>query len=130
MLILSVTAAVVLAIVWNMLVSPWVFSRTSEFLTKAQSGQPIVRSLENFRRQNGAYPKSLADLAPNYLPEVSKLHGGSHFEFSGWDYLPVTNGAAGSYSLRFHLGKGGVEYEPPRWFGNDEGLRTVILSHD
>ena len=130
MLILSVTAAFVLAIAFNMFVSPWMFSRTNEFRAKARSGQPIVRALEKFRKQNGAYPKSLADLAPKYLPEVPELRDESHVEFGGWDYLPVTNGAACSYSLRFYLGKGGVEYEPPRWFGNDEGLRTVILSNE
>lgn len=39
------------------------------------------------------------------------------------------NGSVVSYSLRYYMGKGGIEYEPPDWIGNDEGHKTVVLSN-
>jgi hypothetical protein len=89
-------------------------SRTSEFKKQAELGQPIVRAIEDYHKQTGSYPASLDEL---------------HQKLSGWDYRTVTNGTAVSYSLRFYMGKGGVEYQPPDWIGNDEGQKTVILSN-
>jgi hypothetical protein len=105
------------------------FSRTREFRAQAQAGQPIVRALEQFHKQTGSYPTSLADLAPKYLPSVPDRPDESQNKFSGWDYQIVTNGMAVSYRLRYFMGRGGIEYEPPNWIGNDEGQRTVILSN-
>jgi hypothetical protein len=104
-----------------------VLSRTREFRAQAQAGQPIVRAIEQFRKQTGSYPASLADLAPKYLPTVPDVLNESQQKFSGWDYQIVTNGTAVSFALRYYMGRGGVEYEPPNWIGNDEGHRTVIL---
>jgi hypothetical protein len=44
-----------------------VISRAGEFRVQAQAGQPIVRAIEEFRKQTGSYPPSLSDLAPKYL---------------------------------------------------------------
>jgi hypothetical protein len=89
-------------------------SRTSEFKAQAALGQPIVRAIEDYQKQNGIYPASLDEL---------------HQKLSGWDYRTVTNGAAITYSLRFYMGRGGIEYQPPDWIGNDEGQKRVILSN-
>jgi len=107
-----------------------IFSRTREFRAQAEAGQPIVRAIEQFRRQTGTYPASLTDLAPNYLPTVPDLPNKAEHKFSGWDYRAVTNGTVVSYTLRYYMGRGGVEYQPPNWIGNDEGNRTILLKND
>jgi hypothetical protein len=90
-----------------------IFSRTREFRAQAQAGQPIVGAIEQFRKQTGSYPPSLAALTPSYLPTVPDLPGDSQQKFNGWDYQTVTNGVMISYTLRYYMGRGGVEYEPP-----------------
>lgn len=105
-------------------------SRTREFRAQAQAGQPIVQAIDQFRKQTGSYPPSLAALAPKYLPTVPDVPNESQQKFSGWDYQTVTNGMAVSYTLRYYMGRGGVEYEPPNWIGNDEGHRTIILRNN
>lgn len=103
------------------------FDRTREFRAKACEGQPIVRAIQQFRKQTGSYPLSLSELAPKYLPKVPDLPDESQHKFSGWEYEVVTNGASVSYRLRAYMGKGGVEYHVPNWIGNDEGHQTVVL---
>ena len=71
----------------------------------------------------------LSDLVPKYLATVPDVPDRSKGKFTGWDYSPETNGLVVSYSLRYYMGKGGVEYEPPNWVGNDEGNKTIILSN-
>jgi hypothetical protein len=105
-------------------------SRAPEFLAQAQAGQPIVRAIDQYHTDKGSYPAFLSDLVPNYLTTAPETPDESKHKFTGWDYRPVTNGLVVSYSLRFYMGKGGVEYEPPNWIGNDEGHRTVILSNE
>lgn len=75
------------------------------------------------------YPTSLSDLAPKYLTNVPEMPDRSQRKFTGWEYRLVTNRMAVTYTLRYYMGLGGVEYEPPDWFGNDEGSRTVVLSN-
>ena len=104
-------------------------SRNDEFLAQAHAGQPIVRAIEDYQKKAGNYPTSLADLTPKYLPTVPDLRDDSKHKFTGWDYRLVTNGTVVAYRLRYYLGKGGVEYEPPDWIGNDEGRRRVVLSN-
>jgi hypothetical protein len=106
------------------------FSRTREFRAQATVGQPIVRAIESFRKATGGYPASLAELAPKYLPSVPDVPDESQHKFKGWDYRRVTNGVTISYSLRYYMGRGGIEYDPPTWFANNEGHRTVLLSND
>lgn len=101
-------------------------NRTDEFRAQAHAGRPIVRAIEEYRKQTGTYPVSLADLSPMYLSAIPDLPDESKHKFTGWDYRVVTNGSVASFSLRNYMGKGGVEYEPPRWIGVDEGRRTVI----
>jgi len=105
-------------------------SRTLEFRAQAQAGQAIVRAVEDFRKQTGGYPASLADLSPKYLPTILDLPDESQNKFKGWEYRVVTNGLAVSYTLRYYMGRGGVEYEPPNWVGNDEGHKAIILKND
>ena len=95
-------------------------SRTGQFTAQAQAGQPIVRAVEEFQKRTGSYPASLAVLAPKHLLAVP----------AGWEYRMVTNGVTVTYTLRYYLGRGGVEYEPPVWYGNDEGHRTVLLRNE
>ena len=104
-------------------------SRTSEFKAQALAGQPIVRAIEDYRKQTGSYPPSLAALTPKYLATVPDIPDESQHKFTGWDYRIVTNGTAISFSLRYYMGRGGVEYQPPNWIGNDEGHTTVVLSN-
>jgi type II secretory pathway pseudopilin PulG len=105
------------------------FSRTREFRAQAQVGQLIVQAIDEYRKQTGNYPALLADLAPKYLPIAPDLPDEPNHKFTGWDYRVVTNQTAVSYSLKYYLGRGGIEYEPPNWIGNNEGTRTVILSN-
>src|SRR5437773_11697957 len=95
-------------------------SRTPEFVAQAQAGQPIVGAIDQYRKQTGSYPAALSDLVPKYLAAAPDVPDRSKNKFTGWDYSPVTNGSVVSYSLRYYMGKGGVEYEPPNWIGNDE----------
>ena len=103
--------------------------RSGEFKTQAELGQPIVRAIEDDHNQMGSYPASLADLTLKYLTTAPDIPDKRQHKFIGWDYCIITNRAAVSYSLRYCMGKGGVEYEPPDWFGNDEGNRKVVLSN-
>ena len=89
-----------------------------------------MRAIESFRRQTGSLPASLAELAPKYLATVPIVSDNSKPNLRGWEYRLVTNGVVVSYNLRYYLGRGGVEYEPPNWMGNDEGNRKVILSNE
>jgi hypothetical protein len=59
-------------------------------------------------------------------PDISDF---AHQKRTGWDYDLATNSSAVSYHLRYYLGRGGVEYEPPVWYANDEGTRTIILKN-
>ena len=103
--------------------------RAREFRAKAESGQPVVHAIEEFKIQTGNYPNSLSDLVPKYLRELPETRDETNSKFDGWEYERVTNGARSSYGLRYYMGRGGVEYEPPNWIGNDEGHRAVILSN-
>ncbi|HEX5400545.1 MAG TPA: hypothetical protein VFY06_15970 [Verrucomicrobiae bacterium] len=103
--------------------------RTREFRAQAEAGQPIVRAIEDYHRQTGSYPASLTDLAPKYLPTAPDIANESQHKHVGWDYRLVTNGAVVSYRLLYYMGRGGVEYDPPNWIGNDEGRKKIILSN-
>ena len=105
-------------------------SRTREFRAQARAGQPIVRAVEDFRKQSGSYPSSLTNLVPQYLPTLPDIQQEGHYKRGSWEYRVVTNGTSVSYSLRSYMGRGGVEYEPPIWTGNDDGHRTVLLRND
>jgi len=106
------------------------FDGTREFRAQAQAGQPIVRAIEEYRKQTGAYPESLAAIAPKYLPAVPELPDELNRKLTGWDYRKVTNSLVVSYSLRYYMGRGGVEYEPPKWIGTYEGDKTVIFTNE
>ena len=108
----------------------FLFNRTIEFRAQAQAGQPIAQAIEQFHKQTGGYPASLTELLPNYLPATPAGRDLAQKKFAGWDYHTRTNGAVTSYTLRYYMGRGGVEYEPPIWYGNNEGHRTVILKND
>ncbi len=120
---------IVAVCVLGFLVLHALFDRTREFRAQAQAGQPIVRAIEDYHKQTGTYPPSLADLAPKYLAIAPDIPDQSQHKFIGWDYHIVTNGTAVSYSLMYYMGRGGVEYKPPNWIGNDEGHQTVVLSN-
>ena len=105
-------------------VSP--FSRTAEFRARAKAGQPLVRAIEAFRRDTGHYPTSLHELVPKYFPGFPSIPSDPRARGSdsdGWEYY--TRGTD-SYSLYYFMGKGGVEYDPPNWIGDDDGNRKVL----
>lgn len=103
------------------------FDRTSEFEAQAKAGQPLVRAIEAYRRDTGRYPARLAELAPKYLPEVASDPSDLHHKFSGWEYSTLTNSAGTVwYDLYYFMGKGGVEYDPPNWIGDDDGHKKVL----
>ncbi|MEO8428603.1 MAG: hypothetical protein ABI651_15995 [Verrucomicrobiota bacterium] len=105
------------------------FDRAREFRAQAQAGRPIVRAIDDYRTQTGSYPASFAALAPKHVSTVPDLPDEANHKFQGWDYRTVTNGVVVSYSLRYYMGRGGVDYDPPKWIGNDEGHKTVILTN-
>ena len=129
-ILLAVVATFALLAVCGVAGLRLMFSRTREFRAQAQVGQPIVRAIEQFHKQVGNYPASLADLAPKFLPTVPDTPDESQHKFSGWDYRTVTNGVTVSYTLRYYMGRGGIEYEPPVWYGNNEGHRKAILRNE
>src|ERR1017187_7494057 len=106
-ILLVVVASFLILCVCGILILRLMFSRTREFQAQAQLGQPIVRAIEECRKQRGAYPNSLADLVPKYLLTVPELPDESKNKFSGWDYRTVTNGMVVSYSLTCFMGRGG-----------------------
>jgi len=105
-------------------------NRTHAFLAQAQTGQPIVRAIEEYRKQTGNYPASLTNLVPTFLAKIPDTVDKSRHKFSGWEYRPITNDVRPSYILRYYMGRGGVEYKPPNWIGNDEGDQTIILKNE
>jgi hypothetical protein len=129
-IIFVVIASFIIVVVCGILILRLMFSRTREFRAQAKSGQPIVQAIEEYRKQTGVYPRSLTDLAPRYLPTIPDLPDESKNKFAGWDYRTVTNNMLASYGLSYYMGRGGIEYEPPIWIGNDEGHRTIILSNE
>jgi hypothetical protein len=129
-ILLMVAASLLILGVCGVVALRLMFSRTREFRAQAQIGQPIVRAIEDFRKQTGSFPPSLTDLAPKYLATLPDIQQEEHYKRGSWEYRVVTNGEAVSYSLRSYMGSGGVEYQPPNWIGNDEGHRTVVLSNE
>jgi hypothetical protein len=97
------------------------------YFTVARSGRPIAQAIEQFRKINGHYPASLRELAPKYLSTPPDEANWEARKYSGWEYRIVTNRGVESFSLRYYLGRGGVEYEPPNWIANSEGDRSVIM---
>jgi type II secretory pathway pseudopilin PulG len=108
----------------------FLFGRTRQFQKQAEAGQPIVRAIEAFQKQTGSYPTSLTDLAPKFLPSVPDIPDKTKGKFEGWDYAMETNGTSVSYTLRYYMGRGGVEYRAPHWIGNNEGSRKIVLSNE
>jgi len=108
----------------------WAFGRERQFREQAELGQPIARAIEDFRVQTASYPASLAELVPEYLPTVPDMPDEARHKYRGWDYQTETNGAAVTYSLRYYMGRGGVEYRPPHWIGNNDGSLKIILSNE
>ena len=104
--------------------------RTREFKACAVTGQSIVRAIERFQQQTGTYPACLADLVPHYLPSAPEQPDRANHKYTGWDYVLMTNAGVVAYRLGCYLGRGGVDYEPPNWVGNDEGRKQVILSNE
>jgi hypothetical protein len=129
---MMVTSLGILMILICLVGLPKAHDRQTRFNNTAQAmaGQPIVRAIEEFRKQTGSFPSSLTDLAPKYLPTVPDRPDESQHKFIGWEYRMVTNGVAVTYTLRYYMGRGGIEYEPPVWYGNDEGHRTVLLRNN
>jgi hypothetical protein len=103
------------------------FDRTREFQAQARAGQPIIQAIESYYKRTGSYPDSLTNLFPQYLTNLPDIADIEHEKTTGWDYHIVTNNAVISYRLRYYMGRGGVEYEPPIWFGNDEGSRKILF---
>ena len=103
------------------------FSRTNEFCNQAKVGQPIVHAIEQFRRQEGRYPKTLAELVPEYLPAEPNILNKDHGQYAAWEYSVITNGNNISFKLRCYMGRGGIEYDPPNWIGDNEGHKEVLL---
>jgi len=101
--------------------------RTREFRAQAKLGQPIVHAIEQHKQELGSYPGSLAELTPKYLDKMPDIPDRGNFKFQGWEYRIITNQTSKTYTVRYYMGRGGVEYEPPCWYGNDEGHRKVIL---
>lgn len=106
------------------------FSRTREFRAQARVGQPIVRAIEDYRKQSGSYPASLTELSPKYLASLPEIQREGHYKYGSWEYHVVTNGTSVSYSLRSYMGRGGIEYQSPHWIGIDEGHRTILWSNE
>jgi len=120
----SIAGLVVAAVLYGLLYAG--LDRTRAFRAQARAGQSIVEAIDEFHRHTGRYPGSLAELVPDYLHAAPDVPDRERHKDGGWDYGVVTNGLAVSYKLRYYMGRGGVEYEPPNWIGNDEGHRKII----
>ena len=132
LVLFTVIGSLVILGVCGIFVPRLMFDRTREFRAQAQVGQPIVRAIEEFRKQTGNYPSSLTDLVPKYLPrlpdpDMPRRH--RHISYV-WDYYTVTNGTAVSYNLNCFMGKGGVDYDPPVWQGNDDGHKIFLFRNE
>ena len=101
-------------------------TRTEEFLAQARRGQPIVRANEQYRNEVGQPPVAITNLVPKYLSRMPDVTDPQSQRSDGWDYVTKTNG---TYTLRYYMGRGGVEYAPPDWYGNEEGIIEVILTN-
>jgi hypothetical protein len=101
--------------------------RTDEFRIQAKRGQPIVRAIDSYRKDVGRYPVSLSVLIPKYLSQMPDTSYPSGHKFDGWEYRVIVNLDDTTYTLRYYMGRGGVEYEPPVWYGNNEGSRKVLI---
>jgi hypothetical protein len=101
--------------------------RSLAFQKKVQEGTPIVRAIEKFRKDTGAYPASFTDLTPKYLPaSPSDIIAKPQYYYRDWEYYTITNGTTVSYHLYYFMGKGGVDYTPPVWRGDNDGHKRVI----
>lgn len=128
--LVAVFAASLVFVVCGVIALRLMFSRTREFRAHAQAGQPIVQAIEAYRKQVGSYPPSLAELSPRYLPTLPEIKKEGHFNYGAWEYCLTTNSTAVSYTLRSYMGRGGVEYDPPHWIGNNEGSRKILMSNE
>ncbi|MFD3301461.1 hypothetical protein [Aquipseudomonas alcaligenes] len=69
-----------------------------------QMAAPIVRAVESFKKENGAYPDSLTALSPKYLPELPAVRLSvfqpqiSYRVREGQSYLTVPSAAGDAYS--------------------------------
>lgn len=103
--------------------------RTREFRAQAELGQPIVRAIEQYHGNMGHLPPSITNLVPKYLTQMPDTSNRQTHKYEGWEYAVATNGSEVTYTLRYYMGRGGVEYIHPNWYGNDEGHRKVILKN-
>ena len=76
-----------------------------------EDGKRIVEALHKYERQNGRYPNSLEDLAPELLDSVPTLPNGEAFQYDVGEE---------SFSLVFNVGRMGCHY--------DNRLRVVTCS--
>jgi hypothetical protein len=129
-ILLVVAASFFVLAVCGLITLRLMFSRTREFRAQARAGQPIVRAIEDFRKQTGSYPATLTELSPQYLATLPEIQQEGHYKYGSWEYRLTTNGAVVGYSLRSYMGRGGVEYQPPHWIGNNEGSRKILLSNE
>ncbi len=106
------------------------FDRTREFRAQARLGQPIVHAIDQYKEDVGKFPKSLSDLVPKYLNTLPELSNRENHKFEGWEYRVITNQQNTTYTVLYYMERGGVEYKPPNWYGNDEGHRKVILKNE
>jgi hypothetical protein len=104
------------------------FDRTAEFRAQAKVGQRVVRGIEQFRKDTGQYPASLAELVPKYLAEDAIKPERSRYYIKNWEYWTSANNGTVSYGLYCYMGKADVEYNPPNWVANDDGnFRTLSI---
>jgi hypothetical protein len=124
---LAFGAALVLAVICAFAVSLTSLDRLRYHRRLARQGQLIVTAIEQYCAAHGTYPESLSPLRPQYLPQSSK--GRASYDKHDWEYRVVKDGERTTYTLRLYMGRGGLEYEPPHWYANEEGTRTAILSN-
>ena len=128
--VLGVAITLALLLVGGFVSLRILLDRTREFRAQAQLGKPIVRAIEQYKQDSGAYPSALSALVPTYLASIPEIPDEAEGELEGWDYRTQTNGTAVTYSLSYYMGRGGVEYEAPVWVGNDEGRRKVLFKNE
>ena len=98
-----------------------------EIAQQLQSGDLILRAIDQYYVDTKSYPASLTNLVSAYLPRYLPVTTNASQFLIGWDYRVATNASG---RARFTLSYKIVEYRsaPPEWVGYYGGQEMVLES--
>jgi hypothetical protein len=85
---------------------------------QVQTGNLILRAIEQYDVETRSYPASLTNFVPSYLPRYLAVTTNANFFLTGWDYRLATNGSHhATFRLRYNMEGGAIEYRsaPAEW---------------